>query len=67
MLGVASGAFAARVAEWQWILIPMSIASLALAYYTTYRLGRGGRRQRRLLWIATPISIALWVLPLLGR
>jgi hypothetical protein len=67
VLGVASGAFAARVAEWQWVLIPLSVASLGLAYYTAYRLGRGGRRQRVLLWVATPVSIALWTLPRLMR
>jgi hypothetical protein len=67
VLGVASGALAARVAEWQVVLIPMSVVSLALAYYFAYRRGVGGYRQRVLLWIATPVSVALWVLPSLLR
>ena len=41
VLGVASGALAARVAEWQVVLIPMSIVSLALAHYFAYRRGVG--------------------------
>jgi hypothetical protein len=67
VLGVASGALAARVAEWQVVLIPMSIVSLALAHYFAYRRGVGGHRQRVLLWIATPVSLTLWVLPYLIR
>lgn len=67
VLGVASGALAARVAEWQLLLIPVSVVSLALAHYFAYRRGVGGHRQRALLWIATPVSVALWVLPSLFR
>jgi hypothetical protein len=67
VLGVASGALAARVAEWQVVLIPMSAVSLALAHYFAYRRGVGGQRQRVLLWIATPVSLTLWVLPYLTR
>jgi hypothetical protein len=63
VLGVASGALAARVAEVQVILIPISMVSLVVAHGFAYRQGDGGRRQRLLLWIATPVSIALWALP----
>ena len=61
VLGVASGAVAARMAALQIVLIPVSIASLALGHYFAYRQGAGGRRQRLVLWIATPVSLALWV------
>ena len=64
---MASGALAARVAEWQVALIPMSVVSLALAHYFAYRRGVDRQRQRVLLWIATPVSVALWVLPSLLR
>ena len=60
---MASGALAARVAEWQFVLIPVSLMSLALGHYVAYRRGVGGRWQRVLLWIATPISLTLWALP----
>lgn len=63
MLGVASGALAARMAELQIILVPVSIASLTLGYYFVYRQDAGGRRQRVMLWIATPVSLALWIVP----
>jgi hypothetical protein len=67
VLGVASGAFAARMAELQIVLIPVSIASLTVGYYFAYRQGTGGRRQRVMLWIATPASLALWVVPWMLR
>ncbi len=67
MLGVASGALAARVAELQIVLIPVSIAALALGHYVAYRRGTGGRRQRVMLWIATPASLGLWVVPWMLR
>lgn len=63
-MGVASGALAARVAELQAVLIPVSVLSLALAHYVAYRRGAGSRRQRFVLWIATPLSAAFWLLPL---
>jgi hypothetical protein len=62
-VGVASGAVAARVAEWQFVLIPVSILSLALGHYFAYRRGSQGRWQRVLLWVATPLSPLLWLLP----
>jgi hypothetical protein len=63
VLGVASGAFAARVLELQVILIPISAVSLAAAHAFAYWQGAAGHRQRILLWIVTPVSIALWALP----
>lgn len=63
VLGVASVAFAARMADLQIVLILVSIASLALGHYFAYRQGAGGRRQRVMLWIATPAWLALWVVP----
>jgi hypothetical protein len=67
VLGVASVALSARMADLQIVLIPVSIASLALAHYFAYRQGVGGRRQRVMLWIATPASLALWVVPWMLR
>jgi hypothetical protein len=58
---------AARVAELQVILVPVSIASLGLAYYFAYRKGAGGRRQRLLLWLSTPVAVLFWFVPLLAR
>jgi hypothetical protein len=60
---VAGGALAARVAELQVVLIPLSALSLLVGHYLAHRGGAGGRRQRILLWIATPVSVAFWVLP----
>lgn len=62
-LGMASGALAARVAEVQIVLIPVSILSLAAAHYFAYRNGR----RRLLLWIATVISVGFWIVPLATR
>ena len=64
---MASGAVAARMAALQIVLIPVSIASLALGHYLAYRQGAGRRRQRLVLWSATPVSLALWVVPWLLR
>ena len=62
-MGVAGGALSAWMAELQIVLIPLSALSLAVGHYVAYRRGAGGRRQRMLLWIATPVSLALWILP----
>ena len=67
VLGVAGGALAARMAELQMVLIPVSIASLGLGHYFAYRQAAGGRRQRVMLWIATPASLRLWVVPWMLR
>jgi hypothetical protein len=55
------------MAALQIVLIPVSIASLALGHYLAYRQGAGRRRQRLVLWSATPVSLALWVVPWLLR
>jgi hypothetical protein len=60
---VASGALAARVAEVQIVLVPVSVMCLALAHYLAHRKGTVSWSQRVALWVATPLSIALWVLP----
>jgi hypothetical protein len=60
---VASGALSARLAELQLVLIPLSALSLVAGHYLAYRRGAGGKRQRVLLWIATPVSVAFWIVP----
>ena len=68
VLGVTTGALAARVAELQVILIPVSAVSIGIAHYVAYRRGGAGqRRQRILLWSATVLSVGLWVVPALLR
>jgi len=62
-VGVAGGALSARVAELQVVLIPVSALSLVAGHYLAHRRGAGGKRQRILLWVATPVSVAFWVLP----
>jgi hypothetical protein len=62
-VGVAGGALAARMADLQVALIPLSALSLVAGHYLAYRRGPGGRRQRILLWMATPVSVAFWILP----
>jgi hypothetical protein len=64
---MASGALAARVAEIQVVLIPVSVVSLLMAHYFAYRHGQRTTRQRALLWIATAISVGLWVAQLVAR
>ena len=63
VVGVAGGALAARVAELQVVLIPVSALSLVAGHYLAFRRGTEGKRQRILLWIATPVSVTFWVLP----
>jgi hypothetical protein len=36
-------------------------------HYFAYRQGAGGRGQSLMLWIATPVSLALWVVPWMLR
>jgi hypothetical protein len=67
VLGLASGALAARVAELQVLLVPLSAASLAVGHYLAWRRGAGGRRQRLALWAVTPVAVALWIAPYLAR
>jgi hypothetical protein len=68
MVGVTTGALAARLAELQVILIPVSAATLGMAHYLAYRRrGPGLRRQRIALWISTVLSITFWVVPAMVR
>ncbi len=68
VLGVTTGALAARVAELQVILIPVSAVSIGVAHYVAYRRGGAGRRRERiLLWGATVLSVGLWVVPAILR
>jgi len=68
VLGVTTGALAARVAELQVILIPVSAVSIGVAHYVAYRRGAAWRRRQRiLLWGATVLSVGLWVVPAILR
>jgi hypothetical protein len=68
VVGVTAGAFAARLAELQVILIPVSVVSLGVAHYVALRsIGPGRRRQRIMLWAATVLSVSFWGLPALLR
>ena len=67
MLGLAGGAVSARVAEVQEVLRPVSLASLALAYYFAYRRGPVSRWQRLALWVSTPMTMLTWLWPSLTR
>lgn len=67
MLGLAGGAVSARVADVQGVLIPVSLVSLALAYYFVYRRGPARRWQRLALWMSTPITVLSWLWPSLMR
>ena len=68
ILGVTTGALAARVAALQVILIPVSVVSLGGAHYLAYRrAGPGQRRQRVVLWTATALSISFWLVPAMVR
>lgn len=64
-VGVAGGALAARLADMQIYLIPASALFLGLGYFLAYAKGIGGRRDRVILWIASAVSLAFWLTPLL--
>jgi hypothetical protein len=66
-LGMASGALAARVADLQILLIPVSVVLLAMAHYLAYRHGGRNASQRPSLWIVTVVSAGFWIVPLLVR
>jgi hypothetical protein len=68
VVGVTAGAFAARLAELQVFLIPVSVVSLGVAHYVAHRSGGPGRRRRQImLWAATVLSVSFWGLPALLR
>lgn len=62
-LGLAGGAFAARLAELRVYLVPVSAGFLGLGYYFAYWRRFGGHRQRVVLWIATGLAVLLWTFP----
>lgn len=64
-LGVTGGALAARLAEWQIDLVPVSAGFLGLGFYLTYWKGFGRSRDRVILWIATAVTVFFWALPYL--
>jgi hypothetical protein len=64
---MASGALAARVADAQIILLPVSLAALGSAHYFAYRHGQRGAGQRAVLWTVTVISVGFWIAPLVVR
>lgn len=66
-LGLAGGVLAARLAELQVYFMPVSAGFLSLGYYFAYRRKLGGRRQRVMLWLATPLTVFFWILPYLSR
>ncbi len=55
---------AARVAELRLLFIATSAGFLGAAYYFAYRRSRGSRFQRMALWVATPLTVLFWLLPL---
>jgi hypothetical protein len=67
MVGLAGGAVSARVADVQVVLMPVSLLSLALAYYFAYRRGPASRWQRLALWMSTPVTVLSWLWPYLTR
>jgi hypothetical protein len=67
MLGLAGGAVSAQVADVQVVLIPVSLASLVLAYYFAYRRDPAPEWQRLTLWMSTPITVLSWLWPSLTR
>jgi hypothetical protein len=67
LLGLTSGALAARMAELQVLLIPVSVLSLGLAHYVAYRKGAASPWQRTALWGGTLIAIATWLSALLAE
>ncbi len=67
LLGLTSGALAARMAELQVLLIPASVLSLSLAHYMAYRKGTANSWQRTALWGGTLITVAAWLSAVLAR
>jgi hypothetical protein len=64
-LGVTGGALAARLAGWQFYLVPVSAGFLSLGFYLTYWKRFGRRRDRVILWVAAALTVFLWALPVL--
>jgi len=67
VLGVAGGALAARLAEFRVYFVPVSVGFLGAGYYFAYWRKTGSRRQRIMLWVATPLTVLFWILPYVSR
>jgi hypothetical protein len=67
MVGLAGGAVAARVAALHGVLLPVSVVSLACAYYLAYRRGPLPRWRHLALWMSTPVTVLSWLWPYLTR
>ena len=65
LLGLTSGALAARVAALQFLLIPVSVVSLGVAHYVAYRKRATSRWQRPALWAGTALALITWLSALL--
>ncbi len=64
-VGLTGGSLAVRLTAYRIYLFPVSVLSLALGFYFSYRKRVGPRWQRVVLWAATVLSAVLWALPYL--
>lgn len=60
---VASGGIAARVAAWRSEFIILSALTLALSYWQVFVRRRGRPHNRKILVVATILSIFFWLSP----
>ncbi len=67
VLGVAGGALAARLAELRVYFVPVSVGFLGAGYYFAYWRKTGGRQQKFMLWVATPLTTIFWILPYVSK
>ena len=63
--GVVGGSLAARLTAYRIYLVPISVISLGAGFYLAYWKRRGPRWNRTVLWVATVVSVFLWLLPYL--
>jgi hypothetical protein len=47
--------------------MPVSVVSLACAYYLAYRRGPLPRWRHLALWMSTPVTVLSWLWPYLTR
>lgn len=66
-LGLAGGALAARLAELQGFLVPVSAGFLGVGSYVAYGRKLATRPQRIMLLLATPLTVFFWILPYIAR
>jgi hypothetical protein len=60
---MTGGALAAWWAAWRVVFLPISVGLLGISYYGVYTQNHSNRRQRIILWMATPLTVLFWVLP----